>query len=116
MTNMTEMPDNSSISGSSGSSFETVNINKVSKEFKVKFSFTQAPICRPFMDPLFFSLRGWRLSKEWFAFFNDKTVSGGEDDPNGVLVTYPIMALFIKDIELMLVSIFQYFAVCNYLR
>ena len=88
-----------SISGQTDSSFETVNINNQSKNFKASFKFTQVPICRPFMDPGIFAMRGWRLSKEWFDNFGDKTVSDGTEDSDGRLVAYPISALFIKDVE-----------------
>jgi len=62
-------------SGSSDSSFEKINTQQESKKFSVKFKFTQVPICRPFMDPGIFSMRGWRLSEDWFTFVSDKTIS-----------------------------------------
>ena len=86
-------------SGSAVSSFEKIEAKKQSKKFSAKFKFTQVPICRPFMDPGIFSLRGWRLSEDWFKFVSDKAISDGSDDPTGRLAAYPISALFIKDIE-----------------
>ena len=86
-------------SGSSESSFEKINIKQESKKFSAKFKFTQVPICRPFMDPGIFAMRGWKLSEDWFEFVSDKTISDGADEPIGRLVAYPISALFIKDIE-----------------
>jgi hypothetical protein len=92
--------DESSKSGSSDSSFETINIKNESQQFSAKFTFTQVPICRPFMDPGLFTMRGWRLSEDWFSFISEDTICDGyKDNPSGIMVAYPISALFIKDIE-----------------
>lgn len=83
--------------GASGSKIEMAANQKASK-LKARLKFTQVPICRPWFDPGFFSMRGWKLDELWDLNFSGKKVSDGAAKPTGRLVAYPITALFVKDV------------------
>ncbi|WP_437631123.1 hypothetical protein [Sorangium sp. So ce854] len=83
--------------GASGSGFEDAR-NQKATNFRASLKFTQVPICRPWFDPGFFTMRGWKLDELWNLNFNNKKVSDGATTPTGRLVAYPITALFVKDV------------------
>jgi hypothetical protein len=81
--------------GSKESTFET----QKASDFRAEFEFTQIPICRPWFDPGFFSMRGWTLDDMWNLNFGDKKVSDGAEKPVGRLVAYPVTALFVRNVK-----------------
>ncbi|WP_437721678.1 hypothetical protein [Sorangium sp. So ce861] len=81
----------------SGSKIEIAQ-NQRSTNFRASLKFTQVPICRPWFDPGFFTMRGWKLDELWNLNFNHKKVSDGAATPTGRLVAYPITALFVKEV------------------
>jgi hypothetical protein len=83
----------------SGSKVEVATNQKASK-FKASLKFTQVPICRPWFDPGFFTMRGWKLDDLWNLNFTGKKVSDGAAKPTGRLVAYPVSALFVKDVTM----------------
>ena len=83
--------------GASGSKVDIATDQKATN-FNATLEFTQIPICRPFFDPGFFSMRGWTLDDMWNLNF-DKKVSDGKDKPDGRLVAYPITALFVRNVR-----------------
>lgn len=82
--------------GASGSKTEEASDQKATN-FKAKLEFTQVPICRPWFDPGFLSMRGWDLDKLWDLNYQDK-VSDGSDKPVGRLIAYPVQALFVRNV------------------
>jgi hypothetical protein len=90
-----------SISGGASGSKTSVSNDQKSSNFRAKLSFTQVPICRPWFEPGFFSMRSWTLDKTWDLTY-DKKVSDGKSKPDGRLVAYPISALFVRDVEFQL--------------
>ena len=86
--------------GSGGGSKEQISSSVDMSKFRISLKFAQVPILRPFMDPGLFTMRGWRLGKEWFDNYPNQTVSDGNADPKGRLIAYPITALFIRDVEI----------------
>ena len=89
-----------SAKGSASGSKERIQHEIKMKNFSASLKFTQVPICRPFMDPGIFSMRGWRLSKEYFEKYGKDAKSISDGSNNGRLVAYPISALFVKDVKL----------------
>ncbi|WP_433928240.1 hypothetical protein AB3662_33630 [Sorangium cellulosum] len=87
-----------SISASASGSKLEISQNQKSTNFRARLKFTQVPICRPWFDPGFFTMRGWKLDDMWNLNFNNKKVSDGAPTPTGRLVAYPITALFVKDV------------------
>jgi len=73
-----------------------------SANFRASFEFTQVPIIRPWFDPGFFSMRGWKLDQMWDLNFNKQVSDGGEgradNKPVGRLVAYPTTALFVRNV------------------
>ena len=87
--------------GSGGSSKTELHKSMDYSKFRLSFEFAQAVISRPFMDPGLFSMQGWRLGPEWFEQYPNQVVSDGTPDkPQGRLVSYPITALFIRDVRI----------------
>ncbi len=88
--------------GKAKASGSTSTENKDTKvtNFEASFEFTQIPICRPFFDPGLFTMRGWTLDDIWNLNFDNKPVSDGNQKPEGRLVAYPTMALFVKNVKL----------------
>jgi hypothetical protein len=86
-----------SIGASASGSKVEVDTSQKASGFRATLKFTQVPICRPWFDPGFFTMRGWTLDKLWDLNFNKK-VSDGAPTPSGRLVAYPITALFVKDV------------------
>ncbi|MGW8959968.1 hypothetical protein [Paenibacillus sp. NPDC055715] len=82
----------------SGSKIE-MSENQKSTNFSAEFEFVQIPICRPWFEPGFFSMRAWTLDELWDLNF-DKKVSNGEEKPVGRLVAYPVTALFVRNVRL----------------
>jgi hypothetical protein len=102
-----------SLGASASGSKEQIATNQKSTKFRASFSFTQVPICRPFMDPGLFSMHGWTLDKLWDLNFSGKKVSDGTANPKGRLVAYPITALFVKDVVF---TFDEYDSQSNYLK
>jgi hypothetical protein len=71
----------------SGSKVEIATDQKATK-FTATLEFTQVPICRPWFDPGFFSMRAWTLDKTWSLNF-DKKVSDGAEKPVGRVSSIP---------------------------
>jgi hypothetical protein len=68
-------------------------------DFKATFEFTQIPILRPWFEPGFFAMRGWDLDRMWNLNYQNKPVSSGGEYPVGRLIAYPVIALFIRNLE-----------------
>ncbi len=93
-----------SIAGGASGSKVTEATDQKASNFRAELEFTQVPICRPWFDPGFFTMRGWTLDKLWDLNF-DKSVSDGgegqpEGKPDGRLVAYPITALFVRNVKI----------------
>lgn len=88
-----------SLGGSASGSKTEIAENQKATGFKATLSFTQVPICRPWLDPGFFFMHGWTLDDQWNLNYPGKTVSDGGAVPSGRLVAYPITALFVKDVK-----------------
>jgi hypothetical protein len=82
----------------SGSKESTLEKQKTSN-FRAEFEFTQIPVCRPWFDPGFFSMRGWTLDNMWDLNFGAKKVSDGAEKPVGRLIAYPTTALFVRNVK-----------------
>ena len=80
----------------SGSKTEVASDQK-STNFRASLEFTQVPICRPWFDPGFFSMRGWDLDKLWDLNYGKTKVSDGKEKPVGRLIAYPVQALFVRN-------------------
>ncbi|MFN8009693.1 MAG: hypothetical protein U0V70_22195 [Terriglobia bacterium] len=89
-----------SIGGSAGGSKVEVNTDFKATNFSAKLKFTQVPICRPWFEPGFFTMRGWTLDKLWDLNFDKKVSDGAGGRPVGRLVAYPVTALFVKEVAL----------------
>jgi hypothetical protein len=94
-----------SIGGSGGGSRTRTSQDQKASNFSATLEFTQVPIVRPWFDPGFFTMRGWTLDKLWDLNFSNKRVSDGgkgkaDGKPEGRLVAYPILALFVRNVEL----------------
>jgi hypothetical protein len=71
------------------------------KNFTASFEFTQIPICRPWFEPGFFSMRSWTLDDNWNLSYGDRPVSDGKAEGNtGRLVAYATSALFVRNVRL----------------
>ena len=83
----------------SGSKTEAHSDQKASN-FRAELEFTQIPICRPWFDPGFFSMRAWTLDKIWDLNWDKKVSDGAEQTkPVGRLVAYPTSALFVRNVR-----------------
>ncbi|MDH3779436.1 MAG: hypothetical protein OES15_01135 [Nitrosopumilus sp.] len=82
----------------SGSKTKELTKNKTTN-FKASLEFVQIPILRAWFDPGFFSMRAWTLDKLWDLNFEGKKVSDGEIQPQGRLVAYPVIALFVRNVS-----------------
>lgn len=87
-----------SIGASASGSKVEVNQNQKATKFSATLEFTQVPICRPWFDPGFFSMRGWTLDDLWKTNYGAQKVSDGQPSPSGRLVAYPITALFVRNV------------------
>jgi len=90
-----------SFGGSGSGSKRKTSDDRSAANFSAKFEFTQVPICRPWFDPGFFSMRSWTLDDNWKLSYGDRPVStGSAQDNTGRLVAYPTSALFVRDVEI----------------
>jgi len=89
-----------SIGGGASGSNIAVNNNAKAANFSAEFEFTQVPICRPWFDPGFFSMRAWTLDNIWDLNYPEKKVSDGGITPAGRLVAYPTTALFVRNLNI----------------
>ncbi len=90
-----------SVGGSAGGSKTTANDDQSANNFSATFKFTQTPICRPWFEPGFFSMRGWTLDDMWNLNYPNQPVSDGQAQGNtGRLVAYATSALFVKDVRI----------------
>jgi len=88
--------------GSEGGSDYSMSMDKKVSNFHATLSFVQVPICRPWLDPGYFSMRGWTLDDLWYINFkdpNDKVSDGKEPRPEGRMIAYPVSALFVKNVN-----------------
>ncbi|MCZ2258594.1 hypothetical protein [Sporosarcina sp. G11-34] len=88
-----------SVASKAGRSKINQSNNQKSTNFRAELEFVQVPICRPWFDPGFFSMRSWTLDKLWDLNY-DEMVSDGGKNPSGRLVAYPITALFVRNVKL----------------
>jgi len=91
-----------SVGPSGGGSKIKVNEDAKSENFSAEFEFTQVPICRPWFEPGFFSMRSWTLDDNWNLSYDNKPVSEKDQDGKrfGRLVAYPVSALFVRNVRL----------------
>lgn len=87
-----------SIGGRASGSKVEIATDQKATQFTATLEFTQVPICRPWFDPGFFSMRAWTLDKLWNLNF-DRKVSDGAEKPVGRLVAYPTNALFVRNVH-----------------
>lgn len=87
-----------SIGAKASGSKVDINTSQKASGFFAELEFTQVPICRPWFDPGFFSMRAWTLDDAWNLNF-DKKVSNGAEKPIGRLVAYPVTALFVRNVK-----------------
>ncbi|PGM06396.1 hypothetical protein [Bacillus thuringiensis] len=87
-----------SVGGQASGSKIEISEEQKSTNFRAEMEFVQIPICRPWFDPGFFSMKAWTLDQLWDLNF-DKKVSDGGEKPVGRLVAYPITALFVRNVK-----------------
>ncbi len=90
-----------SFGGSAGGSTTRSSEDQSAANFSASFEFTQVPICRPWFEPGFFSMRSWMLDDSWDLSYPGQPVSDGRaQDNTGRLVAYATSALFVRKVRI----------------
>lgn len=84
--------------GASGSS-SSMSSDFAMDEFELSFELTQTMIARPGIYPEWFYNRGWDLEKG-VAWPFDGLPSDGARPPSGLLVGYPVQAIFARNVSM----------------
>ena len=90
-----------SVGASASGSKTEGSADQAAANFEAMFEFTQVPICRPWFDPGFFSMRSWTLDDNWNLSYDNQPVSDGKaQDNTGRLVAYATSALFVRNVKI----------------
>lgn len=88
-----------SIGGSASHTSSQFNSNFAVSNFHLRMELTQAVVSRPWFYPEFFLNRGWTLRKgEGWTY--DEMPSDGASKPKGIVIGYPTLAIFARNIEI----------------
>jgi hypothetical protein len=88
------------LSGSAeGSTSETLTI-KNTDGFYLKLSIAAVPLLRNWFDPWFLKSEFWRFNPASIEGNQNAVVSDGGMPPQGMLIGYPVSAIFIRDVEI----------------
>ena len=90
--------------GGSGSTDEKLNINNTDN-FEISLSLAEVSLLRNWFDPFFLQSEFWRFNPQSVEGLDGTIVSdgGGPDGkqkPEGMLVAYPVSAIFVKDVKI----------------
>ena len=83
----------------SGSTTETLAITNTDN-FSLKLSVAQIPLIRTWADFLFLQCQFWRFNPNSIEGQNKDVVSDGGFPPGGLIVGYPVSAIFVRDVEI----------------
>jgi hypothetical protein len=82
-----------------GSTAETIAIKNTS-DFSLKLSIAQIPLIRTWFDPWFLKSDFWRMNPASVEGNDGKVASDGGSPPSGLLVAYPVSAIFVRDVQI----------------
>jgi hypothetical protein len=82
-----------------GSTAEKLAI-KNTDGFSLKLSIAQVPLLRRWFDPWFLRSEFWRYNPATIEGQNNVPVSDGGSPPKGLLVGYPVSAIFVREVEI----------------
>ena len=68
--------------------------------FSLKLSIAQVPLIRSWFDPWFLRSEFWRFNPSSIEGQNNDVVSDGGMPPAGLIVGYPVAAIFVRDVEI----------------
>ncbi len=85
----------------SGSEESKVSVNNTSN-FSIKMEVAQVTFLRNWFDPWFLMSEFWRFNPSSIEGQNADVVSDGGMPPKGLLIAYPIGALFVRNVEITL--------------
>jgi hypothetical protein len=88
----------------SGSTTESLAINNTDN-FSIKLSVAQIPLIRTWIDPWYLRSEFWRFNPASIEGQSNKPVSDGGSPPSGLLVGYPVSAIFIRDVEIIMAEL-----------
>ena len=83
----------------SGSTTETMAVTNTDS-FSLKLSIAQVPLIRSWFDPWFLRSEFWRFNPSSIEGQNNDVVSDGGMPPAGLIVGYPVAAIFVRDVEI----------------
>lgn len=84
----------------SGATTETLNVNDTSG-FKMKLAVASVKLLRAdWFDPLYIRSEFWRFNPSSMDGQRGSIVSNGGSPPDGLLVGYPVNAIFVRDVEI----------------
>jgi hypothetical protein len=84
-----------------GSTSQTLAISNTNS-FSVKMSIAQVPLLRSWYDPWFLRSEFWRFNPASIEGNRNDVVSDKSVPPKGLLVAWPVTALFVRDVEIAL--------------
>jgi hypothetical protein len=81
----------------SGSTDEKLSVSNTNN-FSLKLSIAQVPLLRNWFDPWYLKSAYWRFKDGTIEASNKDVVSDGGSPPKGLLIGYPVTAIFIRDV------------------
>jgi hypothetical protein len=82
-----------------GSTSESLSITNTDG-FELSLSIAQIPLLRDWFDPSYLRMPYWKFNPGTPLGDQNTVVSDGGDPPKGILVAYPVSALFVRDVRI----------------
>ena len=82
-----------------GSTTQTLAVNNTNS-FSLKLAIAQVPLLRNWFDPWFLRSEFWRFNPASIEGQRNDVVSDGAAPPKGLVVAWPVSAIFVRDVEI----------------